>query len=83
MHEQLASDAQYKAMFGGDELFIKRHYRIKQPEIQDLDAASEVSLVVSPPAKLNVESQIEFNRAEVLSRQMRSMSSSGLGVVSS
>jgi hypothetical protein len=31
MREQLDADVQYKAMFGGEELEIKRHYRVKKP----------------------------------------------------
>ncbi|TNV83066.1 hypothetical protein FGO68_gene11245 [Halteria grandinella] len=87
MHEQLASDQQYKAMFGGDELIIKRHYRIKQPQqpiinAEDESELNELQVIVSPP-RLNIESQIEFSKAEFLSRQIRSMSSGGLGVAMS
>lgn len=71
-------------MFGGDDLIIKRHYRIKQPQqpiinAEDESELSQLQVIVSPP-RLNIESQIEFSKAEVLSRQMRSMSSGGLGV---
>jgi hypothetical protein len=62
MQDQLSSDVQYKEMFGGAELEIKRHFRLRR-----VTAPSET------PANINVESQEDVQAlGEILEEEVKS-----------